>query len=70
MATLESLTKRLDDLDKDRGYFTIEEIVFALEREKQGDSMFDILHREHPGKTLHPDLVGFLLKQSQESRSE
>jgi hypothetical protein len=47
MATVESLSKCLDELYKDHKYFTIEEIVFALELPMLGESLFETLQREH-----------------------
>ena len=60
MATVESITKRLDALDKDRGYFTIEELLLALSSPLAGESFTEALHREHPLKTYNPDMVRFL----------
>lgn len=70
MATIESITKRLDDLEKGHSYFSIEEIVMALEREKEGESFLEALHRECPGKTFHPDLVSHLLEKPTVGGSE
>lgn len=63
MLTIESLTKRLDDLEKDRGYFSIEDIILTLECPVPGETLFQTLHREHPGKTIHPGLVSLLLEK-------
>ncbi len=69
MPTVESITKRLDDLDKDRGYFGIEDLIWAYEM--AGESMFEVLHREHPLKTFNPAMVqGLLKEQSPGDRSE
>ena len=55
MATIESISKRLDDLDKGRGYFKIEDYVLANPR--PGESQFDAMVRENPRKTIHPDMM-------------
>ena len=66
MATVESITKRLDELDGDRGYFSIEELLLALSRPLAGESFTEALHREHPLKTYNPAMVRSL----SEDRSE
>ena len=71
MATVESLTKRLDALDGDRGYFSIEEILLALSNPFEGESFTEALHREHPLKTFNPAMVRFLSEdRSPEDRPE
>ena len=70
MQTIENLTKRLDDVEKYRGYFSIEEIVLALECPAPGETLFEKLHREHPGKTLHPELVSLLREKLPVDRSK
>ena len=57
MATVDSITKRLDTLDKDRGYFSIEDFISALEREIPGESLIEVMEREHPFKAIHPSMV-------------
>ena len=64
MATVESISKRLDALDGDRGYFTIEDLVSA--HPLAGESFTEALHREHPLKTYDPAMVRSL----SEDRSE
>ena len=59
MATIESLAKRLDDLDHDRGYFSIEEIVSA--NAMNNESLIDAVQREHPFKTFNPAMLRDLL---------
>ena len=66
MATIKSLTKRLNALDKDRGYIEFHEICWALQRATPIESIDEILRREHPYKTINPALVRFLLNQSSE----
>lgn len=61
MATVESITRRLDALDKDRGYFTIEELLLALSSPLAGESFTEALHREHPLKTYNPAMVQSIL---------
>jgi hypothetical protein len=71
MATIESITKRLDKLDGDRGYFSIEEILLALSNPLAGESFTEALHREHPLKTYNPTMVQSILKEKlPEDRSE
>ncbi|RLA42368.1 MAG: hypothetical protein DRR42_23525 [Gammaproteobacteria bacterium] len=57
MATVESINRRLDELDGDRAYFSIEEILLALSRPLAGESLLDTMHREHPSKTINPSMV-------------
>jgi hypothetical protein len=59
MATVDGLKKRLDALDEERGYFTIEELVSALTT--TGESFTEALHREHPLKTYNPAMVQSIL---------
>ena len=61
MATIEGIKKRLDDLDKDRGYFKIEELLLALSSPLAGESFTEALHREHPFKTINPAMVQSIL---------
>ena len=55
MPTVESLNKRLDALDEERGYFAIEDFVSA--RPMEGESMVEAAEREHPFKTFDPSMV-------------
>lgn len=59
MATIESIAKRLDDLDRDRGYFSIEEIFSA--KPMKDESIIDAVQREHPFKTFNPAMLRDLL---------
>jgi len=59
MATVERLTKRLDDLDKDRRYFRLEDFILASPM--AGESLTEALHREHPLKTYNPAMVQSIL---------
>ena len=59
MPTVESITKRLDALDENRGYFTIEDLVSASPME--GESLVEAWHREHPLKTYNPAMVQSIL---------
>ncbi len=59
MATVESIAKRLDALDKDRGYFTIEDLVSACTI--TGELQIEDLYREHPSKTINPALLKSIL---------
>ena len=61
MATIESIAKRLDDLDQDRGYFTIEDFIF--ERPIDGESLLEAMQREHPLKIFNPAMLRDLLKE-------
>lgn len=61
MATVESITKRLDGLEGDRNYLTIEEVLLALERETPDESAVEILQRLYPLKKLHPTAMADLL---------
>lgn len=61
MATVEGLAKRLDELDEDRGYFTIEDIILA--RPMAGESLIQAIQREHPGKDFDPTMLASCLKQ-------
>ena len=64
MATVESITKRLDALEEDRGYFSIEDLVSACSI--TGELQIEDLCREHPFKAINPAMVRFL----SEDRSE
>ncbi len=55
MATVDCLKKRLDALDEDRGYFTIEDLVSACTI--RGELQFEELYRKHPSKTINPALL-------------
>ncbi len=55
MATVDSITKRLDALDDDRGYFTIENLLSACSI--TGQLQIEDLCREHPFKTFDPSMV-------------
>ncbi len=59
MATVETITKRLDALDEERGYFTIEELVSACTT--TGELQIEDLCREHPFKTFNPAMVQSIL---------
>lgn len=67
---VENLTKRLNALDENRGYFRFDEICSALQRATPGETLFEALHREHLGKTIDPDLVAFLLGKPPDDRSK
>jgi hypothetical protein len=71
MAKIKTLIKRLDALDKDRGYFTIMEIVSAIRRPETGECPLEALQREHPLKTFNPEMIESILQnRSPEDRSE
>ena len=59
MPTVEGITKRLDALDEDRGYFTIEDIVSA--RTITGELQLEDMCRKHPSKTFNPALIESIL---------
>ena len=60
MATVESLTRRLDKLDENRRYYRIEDIILA--QPMAGESLIQTLQREHPGKDFDPAMVASCLK--------
>lgn len=60
MATVENLAKRLDRLGKDRGYFTIEDIILA--KPMAGESLVQAIQREHPGKDFDPAMLASCVK--------
>lgn len=61
MASVESLTRRLDKLDENRRYYRIEDFILA--QPMAGESLIETLQREHPGKDFDPAMVASCLKQ-------
>jgi hypothetical protein len=57
MANIKSLTGRVGALDTDRGYFQIEDTIYALQ--EAGDSWIEHLQRKCPFKTFNPALLQF-----------
>lgn len=57
MATTEQLKKRLDRLQGDGGYYTIEDFVMANQLKKSGETVAEAMHRLWPHKVEHPWLI-------------